>query len=408
MDAFYASIEQRDHPELRGRPVVVGADPQGGKGRGVVATASYEARRFGIGSAMPISQAYKLCPTASFVPPNMERYAEVSHQVMEILRRFSDCVEPVSIDEAFLDVTGSARAVIAPGTVLGEGVELARRLKDMVRAETELTASVGMATSKLLAKIASDMRKPDGLVVVPPGTEETFLAPLPVRRLWGVGPKMEEALARLGITTIGALAALPPEKLERRIGHHGHDLQALARGLDDRPVVSEGDAAKSMGHEHTFSRDVDDLRVLRQTVLELCDAVAERLRRHGTRARTVTLKYRDETFTTLTRAATLDEATDAGDQLFGAAWRLFGKVHGRRRVRLLGVSASGLVAPPQLGLFPTTTKPADRVRDALAARFGEGTITRASLLGPGARNRVGLGPGDGTTTDRKGSRRLRR
>jgi DNA polymerase-4 len=383
MDAFYAAIEQRDHPELRGRPVVVGADPQEGRGRGVVATASYEARRFGIGSAMPISHAWRLCPTAAFVRPNMDLYSEVSHQVMEVLRRFSDCVEPVSVDEAFLDVTGSARAVVAPGTVLGAGEALARRLKALVREETQLTASVGMATSKLLAKIASDMRKPDGLVVVPPGGEEAFLAPLPVRRLWGVGPKMEEALARLGVTTIGALAALPPESLQRRLGHHGHDLQALARGCDERPVVAESEAAKSMGHEHTFDRDVSDLRLLRQTVLELCDAVAERLRRHGTRGRTVTLKYRDETFTTLTRAETMEAPTDAGDQLFAVAWRLFERVHGRRRVRLLGISASGLVAPPQLGLFPEETKPADRVRDALAARFGEGAITRASLLAPG-------------------------
>src|SRR5688572_22304333 len=232
MDAFYATVEQRDRPELRGRPVIVGADPQGGRGRGVVATASYEARAFGVVSAMPISQAFRLCPHGAFVRPDMDRYAEVSRQVMEVLRGFSDCVEPVSIDEAFLDVTASTRAVVAPGVVLGPGEALAARLKGAVRDATQLTASVGVATSKLLAKIASDMRKPDGLVVVPPGTEAAFLSPLPVRRLWGVGPKMEEQLARLGVVTVGDLAALPEGALERRLGVHGHDLQALARGED--------------------------------------------------------------------------------------------------------------------------------------------------------------------------------
>ncbi len=407
MDAFYASVEQRDRPELRGLPVVVGADPQGGRGRGVVATASYEARRFGVGSAMPISEAYRRCPQAIFVAPDMERYALVSSQVMEILGRFSDCVEPVSIDEAFLDVTGSARAVVAPGVVLGPGEALARRLQDTVRAETRLTASVGVASSKLLAKIASDMRKPDGLVVVPPGTEAAFLAPLPVRRLWGVGPRMEELLARAGVDTIGALAALPGEALVRRLGHHGLDLQALARGEDERPVVGTPEGAKSLGQEHTFGQDVADLELLRRTLLTLADGVARRLRSHGIRARTVTLKYRDETFSTLTRAVTLEAATDAGDTLFAAAWRLFERAHGKKRVRLLGIYASSLAEAAQLGLFPARTRPADRVRDAVAVRFGDGTLTRASLLA-GREPRVG--PDDPATPpvgDPRGRRRPR-
>jgi nucleotidyltransferase/DNA polymerase involved in DNA repair len=373
MDAFYAAIEQRDRPELKGQPVIVGADPRGGRGRGVVATASYEARAFGVSSAMPISQAWKRCPQGVYIHPDMEKYAAVSREVMEVLGRFSDCVEPVSIDEAFLDVTGSRRA-------FGDGETVAARLKDAVRKGTGLTASVGVAASKLVAKVASDMRKPDGLVVVPPGTEAAFLAPLPIRRLWGVGPKTEEELARLGVHTIGALAALAPERLARRLGTHGHDLLRLARGEDERPVVADPGEAKSLGQEHTFDQDVSDLGTLRGTLLDLSDAVARRLRGHGLRARTITLKYRDETFRTLTRAETVAEPTDAGDVLFHVAWRLFESVHADRRVRLLGIYSSGFGAGAQLDLFAPPSRASDRVRDAVDRRFGEGTLTRASLM----------------------------
>jgi DNA polymerase-4 len=305
----------------------------------------------------------------------MAKYARVSGQVMEILGRFTDCVEPISIDEAFLDVTGSRRA-------LGGGATIARALKDAVRAETSLTASVGVATSKLVAKVASDLRKPDGLVVVPEGTEAALLAPLPVRRLWGVGPKMEEVLARLGVSTIGELAALDPDRLERRLGTHGHDLVLLARGLDDRPVVSQHEDAKSVGHEHTYDVDTADLARLRRTLLDLSDSVAARLRAHGLRGRTVTLKYRDEDFRTLTRAETIPAPTDAGDRLFEVAWRLFQKAHGRRKVRLLGVSVSGFARGPQLGLFGEAPSRADALRDAVRERFGDDALTRASLLSP--------------------------
>ena len=392
MDAFYAAIEQRDRPELKGKPVIVGADPKGGRGRGVVATASYEARAFGVSSAMPISQAWKRCPHGVYLHPDMDKYAVVSRQVMEVLGRFSDCVEPVSIDEAFLDVTGSRR-------VFGDGAKLAARLKAAVREDTALTASVGVATSKLVAKVASDMRKPDGLVVVPAGTEAAFLAPLPIRRLWGVGPKTEEELARLGVHTIGALAALAPERLERKLGTHGHDLTRLARGEDDRPVVADHGEAKSMGQEHTFDQDVADRARLRETLLDLSDAVARRLRSHGLRARTITLKYRDETFRTLTRAETVAEPTDAGDVLFRVTWRLFESVHGERRVRLLGIYASGFGAGAQLDLFARPGSAADQVRDAVDRRFGEGTLTRASLIVYPERRHM---------PDRRGSRRLRR
>jgi nucleotidyltransferase/DNA polymerase involved in DNA repair len=372
MDAFYAAVEQRDRPELRGLPVIVGADPRGGRGRGVVSTASYEARRFGVHSAMPISRAYRLCPRGIYLPVDMEKYAAVSRQVMGVLRRFTDEVEPISIDEAFLDVTRSRRA-------FGDAEDIARKVKEAIRAETSLTASVGVAASKLVAKVASDMRKPDGLVVVPPGSEAEFLAPLPVRRLWGVGPKQEEALARIGIHTIGQLAA-GQALLERRLGVHGHDLVRLARGEDDRAVHAEREGAKSVGHEHTFGADTRDPQRLRGTLLDLADAVARRLRSHDLLARTITLKYRDEDFKTVTRAETVTSPTDSGAAIFAVASRLFGAVHGSRRVRLLGISASGFQAP-QLGLFREAPARTDRVRDALEKRFGEGALTRASRLG---------------------------
>ena len=410
MDAFYAAVEQRDRPELRGKPVIVGADPQGGRGRGVVATASYEARRFGVGSAMPISQAWKACPQGVYVRPDMAKYSAVSMQVFDILRRFTDQVEPVSIDEAFLDVTASLKAIGPGGAPPATTAEaLARRLKDAVAAETGgLTASVGLATSKMVAKVASDMRKPDGLVVVPPGGEAAFLAPLPVRRLWGVGPRMEESLVRLGFHTIGDLARAERASLERRLGEHAGFLQDLARGLDDRRVIADAEAAKSLGQEHTFDADTSDPATLRRTVLELCDSVARRIREHGFKARTVTLKYRDERFETCTRARTMAEATDSGDVLFREAWRLFEGVHGARKVRLLGIYASGF-GPSQRALFAATAEAGrDRVRDAIEERFGEGSLTRASLLPlPGASRGCDDTP-PGPAAARKGSRRLRR
>ncbi len=377
MDAFFAAVEQRDRRELRGKPVIIGADPQGGRGRGVVSTASYEARRFGVGSAMPISRAWRLCPEGVYLPPDMDKYARESERIMAILERVSDVVEPVSIDEAFLDVTASTRA-------LGDGGAIARRLKDEIRRETQLTASVGVATSMLVAKVASDMRKPDGLVIVAPGTEAAFLAPLPIRRLWGVGPKTEEQLAKLGVVTIGDLAALAPTRLERRLGTHGHDLQRLARGEDEREVAQQPAEAKSLGQEHTFDRDSADPERLRATLLSLADAVAARLRGHGVRARTITLKYRDEEFHTTTHARTLGDATDSGTVLFETVSRLLSDVHRGRKVRLLGIYASHLdTANPQLELFAQDPPraPLDRIRDEVARRFGDEAITRASLLG---------------------------
>ncbi len=270
MDAFYASVEQRDHPELRGRPVIVGADP---RGRGVVSAASYEARRFGVHSAMPIGRAARLCPDGAFVPVDMDKYAAVSREVMAILAEFPPLLEPVSIDEAFLDVTGTEG-------LSGDGPTVAATIKARIAASLELTASVGVAANKFVAKVASDLRKPDGLVVVRPGTEADFLAPLPVSRLWGVGRVTAEGLEAMGVTTIGQLAAVPVAYLEARFGSSGRGLHDLSRGLDDRAVEPFA-APKSMGAEETFGRDHRDVERLAATLREQAERVARELREGG-------------------------------------------------------------------------------------------------------------------------------
>src|SRR5262245_6255222 len=247
MDAFYASIEQLDHPAYKGRPVIVGADPKGGKGRGVVAACSYEARKFGVRSALPISRAWKLCPQGVYMRPRMSRYVEVSHQVMDIFRRFTDLVEPLSIDEAFLDVTGSS-------ALYGSAEKIARQIKSSIRDSTHLTASVGVAPNKFLAKVASDLRKPDGLVIVREDGIADFLRDLPISRLWGVGPKTEQRLKPMGLHTIGQMAAIPRDELIRRLGSLGEHLYQLSHGLDDRPVISNWEP-KSISNETTFEED---------------------------------------------------------------------------------------------------------------------------------------------------------
>ena len=391
MDAFFASVEQLDHPPYRGKPVVVGADPQGGKGRGVVAACSYEARPFGIRSAMPISQAYRRCPGAVYVRPRMSRYAEMSGRMFAILREVTDLVEPLSIDEAFLDVTASR-------LLLGSAEEIGRRLKARIRSELGLVASIGIAPNKFLAKVASDLGKPDGFVVVEVGREREFLEPLPLSRLWGVGPKTEAHLRRLGLRTIGQLARMPVEALEQALGSGGRELWELANGIDGREVVPE-EEAKSLGAETTFGEDTDDLEEIRKTLLELSDRVGRRLRREGYRAEGVTLKFRDHTFQTLTRAAMLAQPTDLGDDFFRAAWGLLQALNWRgKRVRLLGVTATRLTAAggqsgDQLHLFQRAAESKERLArtvDTIRERFGSDAIARASLLDPAPRRR---GPG---------------
>jgi len=381
MDAFYASVEQLDHPSYRGKPVVVGADPKGGAGRGVVAACSYEARKFGIRSAIPISRAYRLCPTAVFVRPRGARYAEMSERIFAILLEYTDLMEPLSIDEAFLDVTASQR-------LFGPAAEIGQMMKARIRSELGLVASIGLAPNKFLAKVGSDLGKPDGFVAVAPGQERAFLDPLPISRLWGVGPKTEARLHQMGFQTIGQIARTPLSTLEDALGQGGRDLWDLANGLDDRPVEPEQEA-KSIGAEHTFSEDTADREQIRRTILELADRVGRRLRREEVVAGGVTLKFRDHRFHTVTRAAALDQPTDVGDTLFREAWALLRKVewHGSQ-VRLLGVTATRLRAaaePPagQLPLFPRRPDPRRnlaRTVDKIRERFGGEAITRASLL----------------------------
>ncbi len=383
MDAFYASVEQLDHPAYQGKPVVVGADPRGGNGRGVVAACSYEARPFGIRSAMPISRAYRLCPKAIYVRPRITRYSEMSDRIFAILRDYTDLVEPLSIDEAFLDVTASQR-LFGPAEAIG------RMLKARIRSELGLVASIGLAPNKFLAKVASDLGKPDGFVVVAPGKEREFLDPLLIFRLWGVGPKTEARLKRLGLQTIGQIARMPVETLEAMLGGAGRDLWELANGMDDREVVPEQDA-KSIGAETTFERDTEDREEIRRTILALADRVGRRLRREGVLAGGITLKFRDHLFRTLTRAAILDHPTDVGDELFREAWKLLQRVSlAGKRVRLLGVTATRLLAaaePPggQMSLFRPTADPRRRLAravDAIQERFGSDAIARATLIRP--------------------------
>jgi DNA polymerase-4 len=376
LDAFFAAVEQRDRPELRGRPVVVGGG--GPNDRGVVSAASYEARRFGIHSAMPLRTAAALCPQAVFVPVDGARYAEESKRVMAILRRFTPAVEPVSIDEAFLDVTGSL-------ALYGPGESVARQVKAAVREETRLTASVGVAATKLVAKIASDLRKPDGLVVVAPGDEQAFLAPLPIERLWGVGASARRVLAEYDVRTIGDLAGLPEDVLVRRFGRHGASLAARARGIDPSPV-SDGMEAKSVSHEHTFDVDTNDPDTIERSLLALSDGVAGRLREGGVRATTIAVKIRDSEFVTITRQRTLPEPTDMTDTIWRTAVALARPEVRGVRVRLLGVAASGLTQREQLGLFEALEERRRRAveaTDAIRRRFGSRAITRARLLGSG-------------------------
>ncbi len=332
LDAFYASVEQLDDPALRGKPVVVGGSPEH---RGVVAAASYEARAFGIRSAMPMSRAMRLCPGARRVPPRFERYGELSRAVMAIFRALTPLVEPLSLDEAFLDVTAAVRGQ--------DDVErIARSLKDDVKEATQLTVSVGGGSNKTVAKIASDFRKPDGLVVVPWGDEATFLAPLPVRALWGVGPKSEAELLRAGIRTIGDVARRSVGEMERLLGSRGPFLRTMAQGNDDRPVQTSWER-KSVGAETTFAHDLADGDDLRAHLHDIATEVARRMQGLGVRGHTVALKLRYSDFHTITRQSTLVQPVDDSASIEAVATRLAAvALAAGGRVRLLGIQCSKL------------------------------------------------------------------
>jgi DNA polymerase IV len=379
LDAFYAAVEQRDDPALRGKPVLVGGSAR----RGVVASCSYEARRFGIHSAMPMAEALRRCPRAIVVRHRMDRYVAASRAFFAILGDYSPEVEGLSLDEAFLDVTASER-------LLGDGPTIGRAIKRRVVDELALVASVGVAPIKLAAKIASDIDKPDGLRVVPPEQLLAFLHPLPVTRLWGVGDTTREVLATMGLATIGDVARYPEAALVARLGElSGHHLAALARGEDARPVIAER-APVTVGHQETFDDDVDDRGELAVILLDQADRVAARLRASELRARAVVLIVKYDDFRQITRRTTLDAATSDGGVLARTAIELLDKVaiEPRRggRVRLCGVSAAQLEprdAPRQLGFDEATRARGERLGEAidkLSAKFGKQTIRRAVHL----------------------------
>jgi DNA polymerase IV len=374
MDAFYASVEQRDNPDLRGLPVIVGADP---RGRGVVSACSYEARVFGVHSAMPISKAYRLCPQGVYLPVDMDKYVRVSAEIMTILVDFSPLVEPVSVDEAFVDLTGTT-------TLWGPPPEAVRRIKARIRAQTGLTASAGLAANKFVAKVASDLDKPDGLVVVPPGREAEFLAPRPIERLWGVGKVTARELQALGLTTIGQLQRVAPRALVARLGPHGPDLLDLAFGRDAR-AVEPFSPPKSMGAETTFGRDCRDVARLEETLRGQSERVARELRAEGLAACRVTLKLRWADFRTLTRSHTGDPTQD-GLEIYRRVATLLARERLVQAVRLIGVSASTF-RPQASGQLPLLDPAAvrreqlARAVDRITGRFGRSAIVPARLLG---------------------------
>jgi DNA polymerase-4 len=371
LDAFFCSVEVCLKPELKGAPFVVGGSP---RSRGVVASASYEARRYGIRSAMPTAQALRLCPQLIVVPPRHSTYGEVSDQIMERLKAAAPVVEQISVDEAFLDVSDDARP----------GLQIARVLKSAIVEGFGLPSSWGVAGNKLVAKIATTVGKPDGLVVVPAGQEREFLAPLPVGMLWGVGPKTQAHLAKLGISTIGDLAALPEGTLKAQLGQHGTDLAARARGEDDSPVVDAYEP-RSLSGETTYPADVADPRALEQTLLEISEELGSRLRKIQRAASTVRVKIRWPDFSTHTRQKRLSQPTDRDGEIYQAAKVLFHGIWSRgKAVRLLGVGVSDLGPPSrQLELFDRSwdqDRNLLRAVDSIRERYGKESIQRASGL----------------------------
>lgn len=388
LDAFYASVEQLDDPSLRGRPVIVGGTSK----RGVVCAASYEARRFGVRSAMPTSQAHRLCPEGVFLFPRFSRYGELSDRVFGIYRRYTPLCEPLSLDEAFLDVTASR-------ALHGDGPSIAARIRREVRGETGLTVSAGVAEVKLAAKIATDLGKPDGLTVVPRGGVAAFLAPLPVSKLWGVGGVTEAALRRIGVSTIGDLARLPESALGAALGvDRAAGLRALARGDDEREVVPD-EAAQSVGGEETFEQDLVGEVALARALLMQAGRVGRRLRAARLRGRIVTLKVKYSDFTQVTRRVTLPAPTDDDRLIYRTARDLLARVEAGRPVRLAGVTVSGFAgyddeaaAPPQLDLFggpagggevaapgAARRQALHAALDKLADKYGERTVAPADL-----------------------------
>jgi len=378
MDAFYASVEMLDDPSLCGKAVIVGGDSS----RGVVSAASYEARKYGVHSALAMVTARRRCPEGVFVRPRMARYAEVSRQIMEIFKRFTPLVEPLSLDEAFLDVTGSEK-------LFGEASHIAQMIRVTVKEETGLTVSAGVASSKLVAKIASDFDKPDGLTIVSPGKEKDFLASLPIDKLWGVGKATQKELALLGVKTIGDLARLPQDLLKRRFGCHGTHLYQASLAIDDRSVIPDNET-KSIGNEETFSADLVDIDEICKELLALCIKVARRLRNNGLKARTIMVKVKYYDFVQITRSYTLKESIDDSQLLFHEGKRLLLQSQaGKKPVRLVGISTANFdtgSAPMQTSLFDRENqgrncrRNLNKAVDLITDKYGTESLVPAALV----------------------------
>lgn len=374
MDAFFAAVEQRDNPALKGKPVVIGADPKGGKGRGVVSTCSYEARPYGVHSAQPISLAYKKCPHAVFLPVNFSKYHEASDKVFSILNEFTDAIEPISIDEAFLDMTESYH-------FYGSPFAAAQRIKERIYSEISLNASIGIAPVKFVAKIASDSSKPNGLLEIKSEKVLEFLHPLPISRLWGVGKKTQAMLNQLGMMTIGDVAGYDQRQLLDLFGEHGMHLYALSQGIDPRGVENDREA-KSVSHENTFEVDETDPEKIRQMLLQLSELVSRRLRKHQMQGRTVSLKIRTSGFQTFTRTHTFENRVNLIDDIYGCTKELFNTFFKKgMRIRLVGVRLSNFDSEyiqENLFIDPVNAKrekvhqALDRIKD----KFGEQAIHR--------------------------------
>lgn len=370
MDAFFASVEQLDHEEYRGKPLIVG----GIGGRGVVSTCSYEARKFGVHSAMPTAKAMKLCPQGIFIQGNYPRYAEVSQQIFDIFDHYSPLIEPLSIDEAFLDLTGMERLMDSPR-------QYALKLKQEIKEKTGIVASVGIAPNKFLAKIASDLEKPDGLVIVNKDHVQAFLDPLPVRRIWGVGAKTAAVLDRMRVKTIADLRKMSYEELHKTFGDKtAQHLFLLAQGIDERPVAPRG-RAKSIGNETTFSEDLQSAEAALEVLLYLSVKVGWRLRQAGFKAKTVQLKLRQSDFSTFTRQKQLFEPSNFDNDIYTAIKDLFENLNITRGIRLLGVSTTGFEEMESLSLFHDEKK--DRLYQAIDdinSKYGKLGVTRGALL----------------------------
>ncbi|QDU16085.1 DNA polymerase IV [Gimesia maris] len=377
MDAFYASIEERDHPELQGQPIIVGGRAEH---RGVVSAANYPARKFGVHSAMPMKTARQLCPQAHFFPVRMSDYAEVSQSLQKIFRKYTPLVEPLSLDEAFLDVSGSQ-------LLFGNGREIAASIKQEVRHSLQLIASVGVAPNKFLAKIASDADKPDGLVVVEPDKIQEFLDPLPVSRVWGIGKMATQRFNRLGIQTISQVRVLEPKILTELFGEQGLHLWNLSQGLDERAVIPERQA-KSISRETTFSSDVNDLEILRIILMDLVEDVSRRLRKNKLRGKTIQLKIRYDDFSTFTRSITVSQPTDLTREIEQSALLMLDQKLPERplSIRLIGVGVTGFQSGSQhqKSLFDEEDQQKfsrlDQVKDQIASRFGSNSIIRGNRI----------------------------